>query len=95
MEIRQFIFEPNDCSVIKVSERNVTLFVDESVPVEVLESLYRKICARERRWIAYRRRLMRQERRRALCRISPKRRRSKIRRYKRISLRFRCRLPVR
>lgn len=95
MEIRQFVFEPNDCSVIKVSERSVTLFVDASVPMDVLESLYGKICARERRWLAYLRRLMRQERRRALCRICPKRRRSKIRRYRRISLRFRCRLPVR
>jgi hypothetical protein len=95
MEIRQFIFDPNGCHVTKVSNERATIFVDSSVPAEVLQEWYRQLCARERRWLAYRRRLRRQETRRVLRRVCLKRRRSKIRRYKHIALRLRCRQPVR
>lgn len=95
MKIRQFIFKPNDCSVIKITESKVTLFVDAGVPVEVLEKWYRRICARERRWLAYRRRLKRQERRRVRQRTCLKRRRSKIRRYRRVAVRYRFGLRIR
>ena len=95
MEVRQFIFEPNGCHVTKVSNERATIFVDASVPAQVLEEWYRQICARERRWLAYCRRLRREETRRGLRRVCLKQRRSKIRRYRLIALRGRCRLPIR
>jgi len=95
MEVRQFIFKPNGCLVTKVSDDRSTLFVDASVPVEVLQELYRRFSARERRWLAYRRRLRRQETRRVFRQISRRHRRWRIRRYKHVALRFRGRLPVR
>ena len=95
MEIRQFIFKPNDCSVIEITERKVTLFVDADVPVEVLEKWYRRICERERRWLAYRRRLKRQEGRRVRHRACQKCRRSKIRRYRHVAVRYRFSLRIR
>lgn len=95
MEVRQFIFKRNGCLVTKVSDDRATLFVDASVPVEVLQELYRRFSARERRWLAYRRRLRRQEARRVFRQISRRHRRRRIRRYKHVALRFRGRLPVR